>query len=132
MTLPRTNLSYTDLWCWQAVLESFGVTVLGEGGQYTHITIAHLERHGYTATLTAVSQWQYDELTTTATPWKENLPTVTQFIAEHPTGDYLLTTAKHVMSLRDGQLTDTETDAGGRRRVRVAYQVERAESAVAA
>lgn len=48
--------------------------------------------------------------------------TLKQFIAEHPTGRYVVGTRNHMMALIDGELIDT-AEGTGRRRVVLAYRV---------
>lgn len=112
-SLPRAELSYSGLWCGEATLESFSITVRGKQATCLSAARNHLRAAGY-------------NLTDEVAPWADEQPTLARFIAEHPVGDYVLFTTDHILSLRDGQLTDTETTAGGRRRVREAQRVERA------
>lgn len=122
--LRRTALSHETIWCFEATLEAFGITMRapkrpGErfGGQLFHETKDYLLRAGYR--LAEVNFWGRD-----GNGWPTlDTPTLTRFLADHPEGDYIIRTNGHVMALRDGQLTDTDTAATGRRRVNFAYTV---------
>lgn len=122
--LARTALSSSGLWCWQATLEAFGVTVAGDGPQFGEFTLGHLHRAGYRLAWLDTSTWNFDE--DDCPTWRERRPTLNRFIIGHPEGDYVIGTAGHVMALRDGKLTDTDLAGTGRRLVQVAYSVERA------
>jgi hypothetical protein len=110
----RTDLSSRGLWCGEATLESFGITRRGRQQTcWAGVTSAlrasgyHLDRNVF-----------YDE----------HPPSLSRFIAERPEGDYVLFTADHIMSLRNGRLTDTDLKMGGLRRVRMAYRITRIEA----
>lgn len=113
--LPRTDLSHSVLWCGEATLEAFGITVRGRRRTCWGRVLVQLRQHGYTTTQ-VINVWDQAEGT-----W----PTLSRFIADHPDGNYVLFTTDHIMALRGGRLTDTELDAGGRRRIREAYRVDR-------
>lgn len=114
ITLPRTPLSYTAKECAAAAAASFGVHV--SGTPVPDELCGYLRRVGYTCTpVCVVPPPEASYLSTT----------LSRFIADHPTGDYLVFSAGHVMALRDGKLTDTDTTASGRRRVISAYRIER-------
>lgn len=106
----RTSLSRSGLWCGEATLESYGVTVRGLQATFWAAVTTELRDAGY-------------KLTREVAPWAEHPPTLARFITEHPAGDWLIGTSNHIMSLRDGKLTDTDLNAGGRRPVREAYEV---------
>ena len=112
-TLKRTKLSHIDgLWCGEATLLSFGINKITGRWQDTcwaHVVCA-LRKAGYT---TERAQ----------NPWDKPV-TLSAFIAAHPTGDYIIQTADHTMSLRNGKLTDTDLTRGGKRRVTEAYRVQ--------
>jgi hypothetical protein len=106
--LPRGPLSYSGLWCGEAALEAFGITRRGQARTCWGAVVTTL---GAGRTLTRVlARW-------------DQPVSLGRFVAEHPEGDWLISTADHVMALRGGQLTDTDLAAGGRRRVLEAWQV---------
>jgi hypothetical protein len=108
--LPRAGLSWSGLRCGEAALESFGVTVRGPRRLTCWGAAAsRLQRAGC-------------ELARETAPWDARV-TLAAFIAAHPDGDWLIGTHDHVMSLRDGRLTDTDLGGSGRRMVREAYRV---------
>jgi hypothetical protein len=110
----RTPLSHSGLWCGEATLESFGITVRGLRETCWAAVATQLQHDG----------WQLDwEIAPWAGENNEGHPTLSRFIADRPEGDYLIFTADHIMSLRDGKLTDTDLASGGRRRVIMAYRV---------
>lgn len=114
-SLPRTPESYTStLYCGPTSLRAFGVNS-PDGLMSAAVAIGHLLREG----------WSYEYIA--PAPDLDTTPTLELFIANHPTGDYLLRSKRHLMALRDGQLTDTQTDAGGRRLVRAAFRIFRKE-----
>lgn len=95
-----------DLWCYEAVAATFGVTTdkaFPAPAQMRWL----LEGNGFT-----VEQ--------VAAPWDEI--TVGRFIQDHAEGDYIIFTSGHVMALRDNVLTDTEF-GGMRRRIYEAFRV---------
>lgn len=115
-SLPRTPESYTStLYCGPTSLRAFGVVVPDQIMTPTD-AIVHMLRAG----------WSYQRVA--PGPDLDTTPTLALFIANHPTGDYLLSSRGHLMALRDGQLTDTDTEATGRRQVRLAYRITRNES----
>jgi hypothetical protein len=110
----RTPVSRNpDLWCGEAVLESFGTPQPQEAflARFGAGVASCLQADGYTVERAEV-------------PWRPKI-TLGRFITEHPTGDWVIGTSGHVMSLRDGKLTDTDERGTGRRRVELAYQVTR-------
>lgn len=121
--LARTELSDTGLMCWEAALEAFGVTA--RTGKRLHLDLIkqHLHQAGWRTVdlLPGVTDATFADMSDGKAGYKE--PTLDRFIAAHPTGDYIVSTAGHCMALRDGQLTDTDTAKTGRRRVQSAYAV---------
>lgn len=120
--------------CWEATLAAFGVTGIStrerNGSMMTGDTVCYLRMAGYTVTHVMLPLWgDADER---HSPWETRSPSLAQFLAEHPEGDWLVGTGGHIMALRDGRLTDTDLPATGRRRVRVVYRVERAGAKVVA
>ena len=105
----RTALSYSGLWCGEATLESFGITRRGRQATCWAAVTSTLKASGYT-------------LERVVAPWDAS-PSLGKFIVGHPEGDYLIGTADHIMSLRDGKLTDTDLERAGKRRVREVYRV---------
>ena len=98
------------LWCGEATLEAFGITVRGLRETCQAGVVNALRRAGYVVEHAEGSK-----------PWDKPM-TLAKFIATHPTGDWFIYTANHNMALRDGVLTDTAR-GGGRRRVLCAYRV---------
>lgn len=125
--LARTDLSKTDLVCWEAALEAFGVTVRTGKPLDSYLIKQHLHRAGWTTTSVAAEYTgaTMAEMMDDDAPMVKE-PSLSRFIACHPTGDYLISTAGHCMALRSGQLTDTDLAATGRRRVTDAWAVTRA------
>lgn len=106
-TLRRTELSYQDLRCTDAAAAAFGVTTV--------------EAHDGLVVASAIREQTgrgYDPVMDYTTP-----PTLARFISDHGTGDFLLVTAGHCMALRDGALTDTDLNAGSRRRILGALRI---------
>ena len=113
-SLPRTPESYiSTTLCGPTSLRAFGVNS-PPGRMTPAVALGHMMREGYA----------YQHI---ATGPDLTRSTLAEFITDHPTGDYLISTAGHLMALRDGRLTDTDTVATGRRRVRLAYRITRKE-----
>lgn len=114
----RGSLSYADLWCGEAALRSFGIEV--EHHRYASPT--------YLARVVNRLRTEGWQLAQAVLPWNRpgsRRPTLGRFIQEHQQGDWLIYTADHIMSLRDGVLTDTDLDGGPRRRIKMAWLVTR-------
>jgi hypothetical protein len=98
--------------CTQATLEAFGIQgvcpIHGAG-----VTQA-LVSNGYKF---RVSPWYFDRAFSD--------PKLGDFIKDHPTGAYVLSTASHSMALIDGVLTDT-AQGTGRRKLLYALEITKA------
>lgn len=110
----RDDLSRSGLWCGEATLEAFGVTVRGKIETCQAGVVTSLRRAGYTV-----------EYADGHAPWDTKQGSLRRFIREHPEGDWFIFTADHNMALRDGVLTDTDLDGTDLRRVQTAYRVTR-------
>lgn len=124
--LPRTKLSEADLWCFEATMAAFGIEFRvpqRPGQRYrgypNYKLVEKFRRAGYV--LGEANFWVQG-----TGDWPEIVyPTLTRFIRDHPSGDYLVCGVDHIMALRDGQLTDTDMRGTGRRRVQHAWTVTR-------
>lgn len=110
----RDDLSRSGLWCGEATLEAFGVTVRGKIETCQAGVCNALRRAGYTV-----------EYADGHAPWDKGQGSLRRFIRDHPEGDWFIFTADHNMALRDGVLTDTDTNGTDLRRVQTAYRVAR-------
>ena len=112
------SLSRSGLWCGEASLEAFGVRRRGLARTCWGLVQSHLKAAGYTL-VREVAPWQDDPRLGTG----EKRPSIGQFVEAHPAGSYLISTAAHIMALRDGRLTDTDWSRGAGRRVQEAFKV---------
>lgn len=105
--------------CGATVLRSFGVWTWPWEGRFSPNTlIERLEDEGYEVEERYRSRYFH-----AMTP---DDPKLARFVKHNQDGDYLLFTndgEHHVMSLRNGQLTDTSYWAGGDRRLYHIYEV---------
>ncbi len=107
-SIQYSDLSNSNLYCGEAVLESFNITVRGLKQTCQANVLNQLEKHGYKTI--------YEH-----NPWDKPV-SLKRFIQDYPMGNYYIYTDNHSMSLHDGVLTDTEKGSL-QRKVKVAWRV---------
>ena len=96
--------------CTNATLKAFGIEVSHDVIHGAGV-VSLLQRNGYSL---EVPSWWDDRAF--------SQPKLSEFIAAHPTGSYVVVTANHSMALIDGRLIDT-ANGTGRRVVKYVYRV---------
>jgi hypothetical protein len=108
--VPRGSTG--KLVCWEAAVDAFGVTARTGKPEYTGPILGHLRDAG----------WGLEEIKDLAPVGVT--PTLATFLAAHTDGDYMVFMNGHVISSRNGVITDT-TGSGQtvKRRVTQAFRV---------
>jgi hypothetical protein len=117
LTTPSaTVMTWSRIMCWEAVADAFGVVMPGPTGKAKYISFINklICDAGY-----EMSKLRSDEVAPAGI-----VPTLAVFMQAHLTGDYVVYTCNHVVSIRDGRITDrTGTQQTVTRRVECAYKV---------